>query len=56
MVIIVSPQPKRTSEMLDRLGNIINPVTKEIIKPKEKEESILPPIESQPPVQSPEKI
>ena len=46
--VVVSPNPIKTKERMDVNGNVINPVTKQIIVPKQ-EEYVVPPPPTTPP-------
>jgi len=59
--VIISPNPTKTSDRMDLNGNIINPRTKQIIVPKEKEyipppPPITPPTSTAPVAPPPEPI
>lgn len=50
--VIISPHPMKTSERIDKDGNIINPRTKQVLVQKEPE--YVPPATPQPPPEAPE--
>ena len=49
--VVLAARPIKTTEMIDKAGNIINPRTKQIIQPKEPD--YVPPVAQQQPIAEP---